>query len=178
MLQAEGLIESEPNRRVRIAPLSLADAEQLCAVRVTLESAAIRISVPRLTPENIGALEGYMAEMTHFSTMKDYDRWYVPHRAFHRALIVHAGLRFENLIAPLFEHAERYRRLQFGRGPREQGTLEHRAILDACKEGERDLAALRLVQHLARTEFEILELVDNTYEPTLLRQVLADLGVE
>ncbi len=48
MLQREGLVISEPNRRVRIAELSGDDAEELYIMRITLEAVAIRITVPTL----------------------------------------------------------------------------------------------------------------------------------
>jgi DNA-binding GntR family transcriptional regulator len=38
MLQSEGLVISEPNRRVRIAELSIADAEELYVMRILLEA--------------------------------------------------------------------------------------------------------------------------------------------
>ena len=38
MLQREGLIESEPNRRVRVSRMSLTEVEQLYAMRVMLET--------------------------------------------------------------------------------------------------------------------------------------------
>src|SRR5213596_3382734 len=37
MLQNEGLIESEPNRRVRVSEVSIADIEELYTIRVPLE---------------------------------------------------------------------------------------------------------------------------------------------
>lgn len=36
MLQSEGLIEAEPNRRVKVAPMTPADLEELWMIRVTL----------------------------------------------------------------------------------------------------------------------------------------------
>ena len=67
MLQSEGLVEGEPNRRVRVAPISAKDLEELCVIRITLESEALRLSVPAMTSEDIARLEGYMAEMAHFA---------------------------------------------------------------------------------------------------------------
>src|ERR1700735_2814313 len=49
ILQSEGLVEAEPTRRVRVAPLTAKDLEQLCVMRIALESTALRISIPRLT---------------------------------------------------------------------------------------------------------------------------------
>ena len=117
MLQSEGLVEGEPNRRVRVAPMTAADLEELCVMRVTLEAEAMRLSVPRMTSEDLARLEGYMAEMAHYAEAKDYRRWTVPHRSFHRALTARAGERVNFVLGQMFDHAERYRRLHIGHGP-------------------------------------------------------------
>jgi DNA-binding GntR family transcriptional regulator len=41
MLQSERLVEAEPNRRVRVAPMSAADLEELCIVRIALEAGPV-----------------------------------------------------------------------------------------------------------------------------------------
>jgi DNA-binding GntR family transcriptional regulator len=176
MLQGEGLILSEPNRRVRVAPLSLADVEELYAIRIPLEVTALRLSLPRMTPEDIADLEGSMAAMAHFAEADDHARWYVPHQAFHRGLTQRAGARFDALLQQLFDHAERYRRMHFGRKFSTQSTTDHRDILDAVKGGDTDRASALLGVHLARTVYGIVEVVDASYELTALQLVLADLA--
>jgi DNA-binding GntR family transcriptional regulator len=176
MLQAERLIESEPNRRVRVAAVSARDLEELCIIRVTLEAQAIRLAVPLLTPEDLGRLEGFMGEMAHFAEAKDYRRWVIPHREFHRLLTVRSGQRLSDLLMQLFDHAERYRRLHIGYGPSAWATAGHREIFDACKAGARDRAASLLAAHLARTAFEAAELLQPGYDPQQLRTTLADIG--
>ncbi len=106
MLQSEGLIESEPNRRVRVAPMTPEDLEQLCIMRITLEAEALRLSIPRMTPEDLAGLEGYMAEMAHYAEAEDSARWVVPHRAFHRALTQGAGLLASHLARTGLEVTE------------------------------------------------------------------------
>jgi DNA-binding GntR family transcriptional regulator len=176
MLQSERLVEAEPNRRVRVAPMSPADLEELCVARVTLEAEAIRLSVPQLMPEDLARLEGYLAEMAHYAGAKDYRRWTMPHSSFHRALTAHAGERINDLLAQLFDHAERYRRLHIGYGPSAWATAGHREILDACKAGDRDRSAALLAGHLARTGFEVAELLDRNYDAQALKTALADVG--
>ena len=178
MLQNEGLVDAEPNRRVRVAPLSPGDLEELCVIRITLEAEALRISVPRLASEDLARLEGNMAEMAHYAEAKDYRRWTSPHYRFHRALTAPAGERVNFLLGQLFDHAERYRRLHIGQGPSAWATADHRDILDACKAGDRDRASGLLASHLARTGFEVLELLDMNYEPSRLKTALLDVGGE
>jgi DNA-binding GntR family transcriptional regulator len=175
MLQSEGLVDSEPNRRVRVAEVAMSDIEELATMRIPLEVAAIRLSVPRMVSEEIATLEGQMAAMAHFAIEQDYARWEIPHRAFHRTLTAHAGERYNLLLAQLFDHAERYRRMHFGPATvTERSTADHRAILDACKEGDTDLAGIRLAEHLAHTALDIFQQHAPEYDPVALRQVLGD----
>src|ERR1700759_2906757 len=63
MLQNEGLVVSEPNRRLEIARLSATDVEELMQMRVALEGTSIRITVPHPGPDGGAALEGLLAPM-------------------------------------------------------------------------------------------------------------------
>ena len=178
LLQGEGLIEGEPNRRVKVAPMTASDLEELCVMRVTLEAEMLRLSVPVMSSGDIAKLEGHMAEMGHFADEQDYLRWTEPHRAFHRTLTAPVGTRVNTFLAQLFDHAERYRRLHFGHALTAWANSEHRDILDACKSREREAAGALLAGHLARVGFEVCELLDPTYEPKRLRLALLDAGAE
>jgi DNA-binding GntR family transcriptional regulator len=178
MLQREGLITGERNRQVTVAPFSLVDLEQIYAMRVVLESAAIRYSVPQMSPEDIADLQAHIARMDHFAAAEDYERWEVPHAAFHRALVSKAGDRLALTLTELSDHAERYRRYYTEHGPRswERGAREHKAILAAVKEADLDASAALLAAHLARTAYSVTDMIDPHYTTTLLDTVLADLG--
>ena len=178
MLQGEGLIEARPNRRVRVAPVSVADLEELYAVRVAVEAQALRLAVPRMSSEHIARLEGSIAEMAHFADQRDMRRWLVPHAEYHRQLTALAGGRFASLLSPLFDHSERYRRLHLGFGPSAWATADHREILDEVKRGDGQAAARLLAQHLSRVAFEVSEILEPGRELATLGQVLADVGAE
>ena len=178
MLQSEGLVEGEPNRRVRVAPMTPRDLEELYVIRVTLEAEALRLSVPHMATEDLARLEGYMAEMAHYAEEKDYLRWNVPHQKFHRALTAGAGRRVNFLLGQMFDHAERYRRLHIGYGPSAWATAQHREILEACKARDRDRSAGLLAGHLARTGFEVSEFLDPKYDPQMLKTAVTDAGGE
>jgi DNA-binding GntR family transcriptional regulator len=172
MLQREGLVVSEPNRRVRIADLSSDDAEELYIMRIALECVAIWITVPTLTSHDFAAIEGYMAQMDHYQREKDMQGWRAPHLAFHHALVTGAGARVSAEIDELFDHSERYR-LRFGvEGIWEERAAEHRAIVDAAKAGDQDLAALRLAEHYARTAALVFERLDPKHDLARLRATM------
>jgi DNA-binding GntR family transcriptional regulator len=174
MLQSEGLVDAERNRRVRVAPVSARDLEELYVMRVTLEAEAIRLAVPRMVAEDLARLEGSIAEMTHYADARDYRRWTVPHQAFHRGLTARSGARIESVLTQLLDHAERYRRMHIGHGPSAWATQDHRGILDACKAGDRERAGRLLAEHFARTAFELVELLDPAHDPALLRETVTD----
>jgi len=177
MLQREGLITGERNRQVTVAPFSLTDLEQIYAMRVVLEAAAIRYAVPRMAPEHIADLQAHLARMDHFARSGDYERWEVPHVAFHQALVNPAGSRFALTLAELSDHGERYRRFYAEHGSQswERGAREHRAILAAVQDIDPESSAALLVFHLAQTVYRVIEMIDPNFRPTLLDTILADL---
>ena len=175
MLQREGLIESERNRKMRVAGFSLTDMEQLYATRIALEAPAIRVTTALMKSADLGRLEGDLAQMTHFAEEKNYEEWEVPHREFHARLVSKAGDRFVGTLAELSDHCERYRRLYTTQEPLawSAGVSEHRAIVDACRERDPDAAAAHLALHLAHVVCGVIELVDPAYETDALDAVVA-----
>ena len=178
MLQSEGLVEAQANRRVTVTPISATDLEELVVMRVALETEAVRLSIDRLAPEEIAALEGRLAEMAHFAKEKDYERWQGPHSAFHRGLTAPAGVRVNAMLAQLSDHFERYRRVHIARSPKAWLTAGHREILDAAKKRDRELAGRLKAGHLSATAFDVTELLEPGYEPARLRQTLQDIGAD
>ena len=175
MLQREGLVVSEPNRRVRIAALSSTDAEELYVMRIALEAVAIRITVPTLTSTDFAELEGLMAQMDHY--MRSEDRGDArPAPRVPRPVRPAAGERVTTTIGQLFDHGERYR-LRYGATTAErwdQRRAEHRAIVDAAAAGDADLAARHLVAHYAQTASFIFAALDPGHDLARLRTTMAD----
>ena len=174
MLQSEGLIDAQANRRVTVRPISATDVEELVVMRVAMETEAIRLSVDRLAPEDVAALEGRLAEMAHYAAEKDYERWTQPHSAFHRGLTAAAGVRINAMLQQLSDHFERYRRVHIERSPKAWLTAGHREILDACKARDREGSAGLLAEHLSATAFDVMELLEPGYDGARLRQTLED----
>jgi len=174
MLQHEGLVEAEPNHRIRVADLSIPDLEQLYATRITLEALAIRLTVPVLQRDGLQMLEFCLTQMARLPTSEEYERWEIPHRCFHMGLVSNAGARIVTLIAQLSDHAERYRRFYSTEAPRvhERGMREHQAIADACIARDPDLAAERLARHYSSIALGIIAVLAPEYDPVMVRTAL------
>ena len=173
MLQREGLVISQPNHRVRIAELSSEDAEELYIMRIALEAVAIRVTVPVLTSADLAELDGLMAQMDHYMKLRDHVGHREPHRQFHYRLVYAAGPRVSERIDELFDHAERYRR-RFGAADSwEARRAEHRAILDAVGEGDREAAADLLADHYLHTVRLVFGELDPGHDLARLRETVA-----
>jgi DNA-binding GntR family transcriptional regulator len=176
LLEGEGLVESAPHKRVRVAPLSPEDLEQLYVLRVTLEAEALRLSVDRFASEGLARLDGCLAEMAHYVQTTDHGRWAVAHASFHRLLTASAGDRVNRLLGELFDHSERYRTLVIGIAPGSWGSDSHLGLVQACQTRERDRAAGLLASHLARTGLRTVELLDPDYDAASLKLAVVDAG--
>lgn len=180
LLQREGLIEAELNRRARVTPFSVEDLEQLYAMRILSEAFAVRVSVPHFTDADLEDLSYSLEEMERL-TGGDVDAWEKPHLRFHAALLAYAGDRILHVIDQWFEHSERYRRIYIADEPSawRVGASEHRSIFEACVNHHEVLAAELLARHLSRTALTILGLVAPEHEPSVVRTaVRAATGVE
>jgi DNA-binding GntR family transcriptional regulator len=174
LLQHEGLVVSEPNRRVRIAALSSEDAEELYVMRIALETVAIRMTVPTLASADIAQLEGDIAQMDHYMRARDWRGLRGPHRSFHTRLVEASGMRVVGTIAQLFDQAERYRLAHGAATDREWElrAVEHRAILDAALAGDADLSARRLAEHYVHTAKLVFAGMDPGHDLARLRTTL------
>jgi DNA-binding GntR family transcriptional regulator len=174
MLQREGLIEGESNKRMRVVGLSLDGLEDLYAMRILLEGLAIRLSVPRLTEEALSVLKNLLREMEKFARIEDYEAWEIPHRKFHAGLVQCAGERQRSEIMRLSEHAERYRRAYTTEAPRAwaKGIKEHKAILDACIERDPVSASERLARHYSSVVLGLLGMLAPEHEPVAVRTAM------
>jgi DNA-binding GntR family transcriptional regulator len=175
MLQDEGLVLAEPNRRVQIASLSIEDAEELYVMRIALEVAASRITTPQLTRGDIAELEGLMAQMSHLASADSVALFRPPHRAFHERFVAGAGTRPAALIAELFDHAERYRAVYGAASPDHfaRRAAEHRAMLDAAAAGDTDGVAAAIAVHYVQTARLVAAALDPEHPLDRLRTTVA-----
>lgn len=174
LLEREGLVDSEPNHRVRVSEVSVPDLEHLYAIRIDVEALAIRFTVPRLTEEDFAELTELHEHMEQLAEAADYDQWELCNRAFHENLTKEGGKRLVAMIEQLSDHAERYRRLYQTKMPGAfvAGLQEHRQILDASIARDPVLAADHLARHYAKVALNLISALTPEYDPVHLRTSL------
>ncbi|MFM8762916.1 MAG: GntR family transcriptional regulator [Solirubrobacterales bacterium] len=176
LLQNEGLLVGEPNQRLRVAEVSLEDLDQLYAIRVAAEALALRVAVPKMTGEHVGALEEALEQIGERAVAGgDFDE---AHQRFHRLLVEPAGERFAALARTSWDHTSRYRVAYLSAAPEVSGALldaqhDHRRILEACRAGDGRAAALALADHYERTARGVFAGVDGDFAPAALDEAVA-----
>lgn len=87
-LELEGLVEIEPRRGHRVAPISVSDAEDILGLREVLEAGAIRMIISHASDKELASLDRLRDAGTH-----DFKEFAVYNREFHQAICNAAGNR-------------------------------------------------------------------------------------
>jgi len=173
MIQREGLITAELGRQVVIASTSVADLDELYALRINLDTTTARMTVPLLSDQDLTELRQCLSTMDAHEDLGSFEQFDKAHQLFHLIIIRAAGARHINHSTLLNEHAERYRRLYLSQPASwEQGRSEHHEILAACEARDGDLVARLLAEHFAKIALTLVAQIDSTFEPWLVRAAI------
>ena len=149
-LESEGLVKIVPHRGAVVAELSLAEIEELFALRALLEPRLLRASAPNLTARDFDTLDAILAEYGAELEAHNVSRWGELNTALHSLLYAHAGqARTATIVRSLLQNTERYTRMQLsltdGRARAEQ---EHEQLVDLCRKGKVEPACALLEAHV------------------------------
>lgn len=173
LLQREGLIEVEVNQRARVTELSVEEVEHLYALRVSNETLALGLSVPRFSPSDLDELDR-LVDAVAAAEGRGFDRWENSHHRFHMRLVAHAGQRMLSSTVLWAEHTGRYRKVYVGRDGSgwTLGAREHAELARLCRERDAPAAATLLARHLSRAGLALIASMDPAHEPALLRAAI------
>lgn len=149
-LTADGLVLFEDQRGFRVAPVSLAELEDIFALRADLELAALRESVRLGGMDWESGIIRALHRLSRTSPQGDRDAWLAAHDALHRALL--AGTPRMLLLrscAGLADLALRYRALGETAGDGDSGPDSHEALALAATRRDEAAALAHLGRHLA-----------------------------
>ena len=181
MLQEEGLISAEPNRRPVVVGISIADLDSAYAARVLVESLAVKVTVPTLGPEGVAALNAASATMyDHRWHHQESPEWRAAHHAFHALLRSGADAQLRSQVEAMADRTAHYLRLaQFtGVGIWSEGQVGHDAVLVEARRGDAAAAARAMALHLGTTARRVQHEVNPGTSLTAVPAALEMLGAE
>jgi len=175
MLQEEGLIEAEPNRRARVTRFDPGDLDTVYGCRVMLESLGCVLTVRSFSDEEVERLRTALDAMAEHARTRSVEEWQVAHREFHRLLVGRASDQFGRTIAAYQDRAERYWVMFIranGSGGLSMRDAEHRALFEAAARRDAKGTAVLLAKHLSRTALTLMAQLAPEHEPLTVRTAL------
>ena len=149
-LAAEGLVTITPRRGAVVTELTKHGFLEAYQVREALEALAVRLAVPRMSSEELDALEGPLEEMRQCSARQDVSGFFDANSAFHEAFVVASrnGKLLEVYRRLIGQMAPYRRPSALLRGSLDRSIAEHREIMVAARAREGDRAAALVVDHI------------------------------
>jgi GntR family transcriptional regulator, carbon starvation induced regulator len=156
LLVSDSLVVSQSQRGFRVAPMSLADIEDLTRTRTIMECAAFRDSMQVGDDEwEARVVSAYhklsrAEERLATDAANVFDEWEERNRAFHDALTsASPSVWIKRFRVILYQQARRYRRLSAVSATVPPNVHEeHRQIFEAAMKRDVDSAERLLAQHI------------------------------
>jgi DNA-binding GntR family transcriptional regulator len=174
MLQQEGLIIAEHNKRPRLLSFDPEVIDANAAEVILLFSLAATVSVPRLADAEIATIENSLKEMRQAAERDHISRWLRADFAFHAGAFVHAGAPLHARLKRVCDENQYYLRFLMTRQnvPWETIDDEHEAIRDACAARNGELASRLIARHLAGGHITLLAHAMPDKEPRMIRAAM------
>lgn len=166
-LAQEGVVHASDNKGFRVAPISVADFNEISRIRILLESEALADSIEY----GDDVWEGNVLAAFHRLSVAEkrlgegpvalQDDWAERHKAFHFALFSACpSALLLGMIDSLFDRAERYRRFSaMHRQTERHKSNEHQTLMKATLARDKDKAVGLLRKHIERTKDSIADAI-------------------
>lgn len=158
-LESEGLATIYPHRGAIVTELTAEDLQDIYDIRATLEAMAARLAVPRMNASTLDELAHIVdqmdAQLGHIASLVKLNH------QFHSTLYAQSGRRH---LCEL-NQALRYRTQHYlhaymdDLGSMALAQGEHRAILEACRQGDAERAAAHVGEHVTAVGQAIIDFV-------------------
>ena len=172
ILEAEGLVRLDPGRGVLVFRPSMEEVSETYEIREVLEMLAVQHAVETLGETEIAELEGILDELDRTT---DRDTWIRLNNRYHDQMYSFASRpKLRSIIVSLrdsmsgYMHSAIHRAIESGRASR-----EHRAILEACRQGDVQRAQEAVKAHLHATVELALSFFDESEDELEPRETVS-----
>ncbi len=151
-LAADGLVVLRPNRGCVVAGLTLEEIYETFEMRSVLEGLAVRLAMPRLTPEIFEELQSLLERMERAGLAGSSD-WVARHQEFHGHICKLSGRpKLIRQIAQLHVVIEPYMRIWFDYVDKPLSAFEeHERLIAALRTGDPAHAESVMREHILDT---------------------------
>jgi DNA-binding GntR family transcriptional regulator len=158
-LTSIGLTENEPHRGYFVKKLSVDEILEIYYIRASLSGACARLAVKNLTDEQIAQLDSLCDEMENLLSQNNHEHMLDANYSFHDIIFKAAhSPRLEDLVLQYYQLSEQYRALALELPGRYNEVCgEHRAIVEAIRKRDPDLAESIEREHQLNTARRIAE---------------------
>ncbi|MCC7372733.1 MAG: GntR family transcriptional regulator [Chloroflexi bacterium] len=158
-LEAERFVETELHVGARVAPISVAQAEQIYPIRHVLCDLGMRLAFPRMDEQTLTLLEELQAQMEVATRQRDTATVDRLNRQFHLKMVEASGnAELHQLYRELMHRCSRFRAgVSLPHHRAVEVMTEHRAILAALRARDFDAAIKASDDHSRRSAAEIID---------------------
>lgn len=147
-LESEGILQSSPNRGVRVAEVDLQAVHEIYLIRANLESLAARLAVPKMRPADLERLRALQAQIEQRIERKEFKELRRLNYELHFAIYEAAGLpELLKLIRGLWTKFP-WDTLHVLPGRAYMSADEHIELIEALAAGDAELAGWLMRQHI------------------------------
>ncbi len=149
-LELEGLVKIIPNKGTYVTGISAKDVEDIYKIRILLEGLCARWATERITEDSLGRLEEIIL-LSEFHSHKDSSSHVVQlDGKFHEVLYEACNSRIlEHVLKDFHKYVQMARAYSVSSEERAaKSVAEHKAILDAIKARDADLAESLAGEHM------------------------------
>lgn len=163
-LELEALLTRKSNGRLKVAPLSIKEVEEVFQVRSKLETIAVEDAMNNMTDEDMEQLThlSFMINQMHQQKiMKEVIRY---GEKFHHYIYELSGNKTViKLLSQLKDHIARYRQLtpMNESGESCESINEHQLILRYMIDGDVERASSTMEKHITRSMYSVMERISS-----------------
>lgn len=155
-LESEGIVKIQPQKGVRILPVSPENLRELADIRVALECMAIKLSLPNLTDADFKAMDSLIDDM---AKERDNVQIFDLAEKFHD--ILYCASNNTQLIELINQTRYKFNRYLWIYAVTFKNVEEiHRILLEAIKSGDEGKATLAIEEHIRQTTRKVMSVIN------------------
>lgn len=153
-LELEGLVESIPNKGVYVKGFSPRDIDDMFEIRLSLEGLAVSFAIDRMDEVHLAKIKEVFELLEFYTTKGDFAKVNDFNILFHESIYqATQSTYFEQILKDIHYYVSVTSRHSIARPERlESSLVEHRAILEAIIDGDKDEATERIQRHIRKTQ--------------------------